>query len=276
MAPPTGFSARANCPTRDLDGLCRVLRPHAARYASVRGRCGVCLKTAYTMRHRLIECLSAYSPSFRVERGCGLRTRRDLFPRVVQGQPREGVVHDAAPLPAPRQAGAQSAACRASRICVMTGSERLERDLLRGLGARRGLEGARHGRAEGPHRAPARSSRPTGRPPTSMRPRRARRSPRTRPTIPRTAPGGTINRVNTVHSLLGAFMEPFQGRVHQAPRRLPRLVQVVPDLHGDRLRRGAESHGRASARATASAASRIRDMFNVLPPYMDYWVAPAA
>ena len=26
------------------------------------GRCGVCLKTAYTMRHRLIECLKEYSP----------------------------------------------------------------------------------------------------------------------------------------------------------------------------------------------------------------------
>ncbi len=36
------------------------------------GRCHVCLiKTAYTMRHRLIECLSAYSPSFKTGRGCG-------------------------------------------------------------------------------------------------------------------------------------------------------------------------------------------------------------
>ena len=32
-------------------------------------RCHVCLKTAWTMRHRLIECLSAYSPSFRAG-GC--------------------------------------------------------------------------------------------------------------------------------------------------------------------------------------------------------------
>lgn len=35
------------------------------------GRCHVCLKTAYTMRHRLIECLSTYSPSFKTGRGCG-------------------------------------------------------------------------------------------------------------------------------------------------------------------------------------------------------------
>ena len=43
-------------------------------------RCRVCLKTAYTMRHRLIECLSAYTPSFRVG-GLRLRARRDLLPR---------------------------------------------------------------------------------------------------------------------------------------------------------------------------------------------------
>ena len=33
------------------------------------GRCGVCLKTAYTMRHRLIECLKEYSPTFHVGQG---------------------------------------------------------------------------------------------------------------------------------------------------------------------------------------------------------------
>lgn len=32
-------------------------------------RCGVCLKTAYTMRHRLIECLKEYSPEFHVGQG---------------------------------------------------------------------------------------------------------------------------------------------------------------------------------------------------------------
>ena len=28
--------------------------------------------------------------------------------------------------------------------------------------------------------------------------------------------------------------------------------------------------------ANGTCATRIRDMFNVLPPYMDYWVASAA
>ena len=60
-------------------------------------RCHVCLKTAYTMRHRLIECLSAYSPLVQDRAWQRLRARRDLLPRVVQGQPCEGVVRDAAP-----------------------------------------------------------------------------------------------------------------------------------------------------------------------------------
>ena len=62
--------------------------------------------------------------------------------------------------------------------------------------------------------------------------------------------------------------------VHQAPRRLPRLVPLVPHLHGNRLPHGGV-HGRSSARQRL-----LRDphsyMFNVLPPYMDYWVSRAA
>ena len=58
---------------------------------------------------------------------------------------------------------------------------------------------------------------------------------------------GTINRINTVHSLLSTFMEPFRGVVDEAPRCLPRLVQVVPDLHGSRFRHR-RAHGRATAR----------------------------
>ena len=48
-------------------------------------RCHVCLKTAWTMRHRLIECLSAYSPSFKVERGCGCELDETYFPESFKG-----------------------------------------------------------------------------------------------------------------------------------------------------------------------------------------------
>ena len=71
-------------------------------------RCHVCLKTAYTMRHRLIECLSAYSPRSRSS-GAAAASSTDYSP-VVQGQPHEGIVHDAVSLPTSRQAGAQARA----------------------------------------------------------------------------------------------------------------------------------------------------------------------
>ena len=81
-------------------------------------RCRICLKTAYTTRHRLIEGLSAYPPLVQGRAGPRLRTRRDLFPRAVQGQPHEGDIHDTAP----RHRGEQVHRRRLSReqICVMT------------------------------------------------------------------------------------------------------------------------------------------------------------
>ena len=53
-------------------------------------RCRVCLKTAYTMRHRLIECLSAYSPSFRVGRGSGCELDETYFPESFKGNHAKG------------------------------------------------------------------------------------------------------------------------------------------------------------------------------------------
>ncbi len=49
------------------------------------GRCGVCLKTAWTMRLRLIECLKAYSPDFRVGRGGACELDETYFPESFKG-----------------------------------------------------------------------------------------------------------------------------------------------------------------------------------------------
>lgn len=55
------------------------------------GRCGVCLKTAWTMRHRLIECLKEYSPAFHVGRGRPANSTRRTSPSpsraIIQGAP---------------------------------------------------------------------------------------------------------------------------------------------------------------------------------------------
>ena len=83
-------------------------------------RCHVCLKTAYTMRHRLIECLSAYSPSFRVERGCGCELDETYFPESFKGNHAKGSFT----MPRPsRHRGKQvhRRGLSRERICVMTG-----------------------------------------------------------------------------------------------------------------------------------------------------------
>ena len=85
---------------------------------------------------------------------------------------------------------------------------------------------------------------------------------------------GTINRINTVHSLLGAFMEPFRGvstkhlGAYLAWFRWCRTFMAAGT--------GAAERTVARQLANGVCRSRIRDMFNVLPPYMDYWVTRAA
>lgn len=84
------------------------------------GRCGVCLKTAYTMRHRLIECLKGYSPEFRVGQGQACELDETYFPESFKGN------HSKGSFTLPRKArhrGKQVHKRGLSReqICVMTG-----------------------------------------------------------------------------------------------------------------------------------------------------------
>ena len=226
-------------------------------------RCRVCLKTAYTMRHRLIECLSAYSPSFRVERGCGCELDETYFPESFKGNHAKGSFT----MPRPsRHRGKQvhRRGLSRERICVMTGVNDSNETFLEvtGRGAlsrERAMDALRGRIAAGSVVATDRAAAYVGVLAELEVAAHAAYDPKDRS-------GGTINRVNTVHSLLGAFMEPFRGRVDEAPRRLPRLVQVVPDLHGDRFRRG-RAHGRAAARARRLQEPRPRHVQRGAAPH---------
>lgn len=84
------------------------------------GRCGVCLKTAWTMRHRLIECLKEYSPAFHVGQGQACELDETYFPESFKGN------HSKGSFTLPRKArhrGKQVHKRGLSReqICVMTG-----------------------------------------------------------------------------------------------------------------------------------------------------------
>lgn len=84
------------------------------------GRCGVCLKTAWTMRHRLIECLKACSPDFRVGRGGACELDQTYLPESFKGN------HSKGSFTLPRKARHRGKLVRRrglsrEQICVMTG-----------------------------------------------------------------------------------------------------------------------------------------------------------
>ena len=85
---------------------------------------------------------------------------------------------------------------------------------------------------------------------------------------------GTINRINTVHSLLDSFMARFKG---VSPKHLRAYLDW---FRWRRTFMAADSRSAESkvARqlANGTCSTRSRDMFNVLPPYMDYWDGRAA
>lgn len=234
-------------------------------------RCRVCLKTAYTMRHRLIECLSAYSPSFRVERGCGCELDETYFPESFKGNHAKGSFT----MPRPsRHRGKQvhRRGLSRERICVMTGVNDSNETFLEvtGRGAlsrERAMDALRGRIAAGSVVATDRAAVYVGVLAELEVAAHAAYDPKDRS-------GGTINRINTVHSLLGAFMEPFKGvstkhlDAYLAWFRWCRTFMATDSGAAERTVARQLAHG--------VCRSRVRDMFNVEPPYMDYWAAPAA
>ncbi len=234
-------------------------------------RCRVCLKTAYTMRHRLIECLSAYSPSFRIERGCGCELDETYFPESFKGNHAKGSFT----MPRPsRHRGKQVHRRGLSRelICVMTGVNDPNETFLevtgRGALSRgRAMDALRGRIAAGSVVATDRAAAYVGVLAELEVAAHAAHDSKDRS-------GGTINRVNAVHSLLGAFMGPFKGvstkhlDAYLACFRWCRTFMATDSGAAERTVARQLAHG--------TCRSRIRDMFNVEPPYMDYWAAPAA
>ena len=84
---------------------------------------------------------------------------------------------------------------------------------------------------------------------------------------------GTINRINAVHSLLAAFMEPFRG---VSTKHLDAYLAWF-EWCRTFMAAGSKAAEKTVARqlADARAARAVRELFNVLPPYMDYWASAA-
>lgn len=233
-------------------------------------RCHVCLKTAYTMRHRLIECLSAYSPAFTAERGCGCELDETYFPESFKGNHTKGSF--AMPRPS-RHRGKQVRKRGLSReqICVMTGVNDSNETFLevsgRGALSRKRAMDVLKGRVK------AGSIVATDKAAAYVDVLAELKVATHDAYDSKDRSEGTINRINTVHSLLGAFMEPFRG---------VSTKHLSAYLEWFKWRRAFTSadHGAAEgavARQLANGAcrTRVREMFNVEPPYMDYWASAA-
>lgn len=247
-------------PEGDLDGQCRVLRSHAAP-ARMRGRCHVRLKTAYTMRHRLIECLSAYSPSFKTGRGCGCELDETDFPESFKGN------HTKGSFTMPRHSrhrGKQVHRRGLSReqICVMTGVNDSNETFLqvsgRGiLSRKRAMDVLRDRIASASVVATDKAS--------AYVDILAELEVDAHTAYDSKDPSeGTINRINTVHSLLDTFMKPFKGvstkhlGTYLAWFKWCRTFMATDS--------GTAERTVARQLANGVCRSRIHDMFNVLPP----------
>ena len=225
------------------------------------GRCHVCLKTAYTMRHRLIECLSAYSPSFKTGRGCGCELDETYFPESFKGNHAKGSFT----MPRPsRHRGKQVHRRGLSRelICVMTGVNDPNETFLevtgRGALSRgRAMDALRGRIAAGSVVATDRAAAYVG--------VLAELEVDAHTVYDSKDPSeGTINRINTVHSLLDTFMKPFKGvstkhlGTYLAWFKWCRTFMATDS--------GTAERTVARQLANGVCRSRIHDMFNVLPP----------
>ena len=80
-------------------------------------RCHVCLKTAYAMRHRLIECLSAHCPHSGPGGAAAASSTRPIFPSLSRATTRRGRSRCRVP-PDIAASRCTSAGCRASRSAL--------------------------------------------------------------------------------------------------------------------------------------------------------------
>ena len=234
-------------------------------------RCGVCLKTAYTMRHRLIECLKEYSPTFHVGQGQACELDETYFPESFKGN------HSKGSFTLPRKARHRGKQVRRrglsrEQICVMTGISDTNATFFevsgRGVVSRKRAAEALRGRIG------AGAVVATDKAAAYIDVLRDLRVASHESYDSKDRSGGAINRINAVHSLLDSFMARFKGVSTK------HLAAYLDWFRWCRTFMAADSRSAESAvarqLANGACATRVRDMFNVRPPYMDYWGARAA
>lgn len=233
-------------------------------------RCHVCLKTAFTMRHRLIECLSAYTPAFLAGPGCGCELDETYFPESFKGN--HGMGSFSLPRPA-RHRGGQVRRRGLSReqICVVTGVSDSGAAFLEASG-RGQLSQARAMEVLGGRiKAGSVVATDGAAAYAGVLPRLGVASHVT--CDPKRLGEGTINRVNALHSHLKAFMTGFRG---VSTKRLPSYLAWFGWARSFAGGGTQEAEGTLARQLAAGTChTRVRDMFGVPAPYMEYWTEGA-
>ena len=189
-------------------------------------KCGVCLKTAFFMRHRLLEAMAKRMPAFRVEAGGGAELDECFFRESFKGnrsRSESGV---------PRKPRARSQGTDGhEKICVLTGINDAG-DIFYEIAGRGGLD-------EAAARELLADKLAVGAIISTDRAHVYRR------VLPALGVGEHIASKREEHAINRVHRQ-VPGRLHETPRELPRLVQVDVVLQGPQERgRARRAHSEA-------------------------------
>ena len=184
-------------------------------------RCGVCLKTAFLMRQRVIECIRRYTPVLRSEAGMSVQLDETYFRESFKGNHTKSAV-----FVMPRKAHKRTKALRKrglskEQICVATGVDDAGRSFLTVCG--RGIISKDRAMSALKVHIGRGTDVLTDGAPAYVKPLAELGANLTQAS----ADGHAINRVNTLHAPFGGFHVRLPRRVHEVPASLLGLVPMA-------------------------------------------------
>lgn len=215
-------------------------------------RCGVCLKTTFFMRHRILEATRTHMPSFQVEAGCGAELDETFFRESFSGNhlrsefrmPREAFGHSGKGCAGKKEERNRKRGLSRGQLCVLMGINDAG-DVFCEIAGHGPLTKARamellRGKIE------------AGAIISTDRASAYRDAERELELACHNAFDATehkINRINNAHSQLEGFLDGFCGVSSRRLENLPGVVQVVLLLQGRAHRPGDVRVGGQAGRA---------------------------
>ena len=227
-------------------------------------RCGVSLRTAFFMRHRVIEAIARSMPAYRCARGRGVELDEFFVPENFKGN------HDRSVCGLPRKARKRKGRGRDGReqISVLTGTNEVGDIFYEMTG--RGPMDAQRARDAFSHvvsRGAVAVTDGANAYPNAMRAVGAVH-------VATKASRHKINRVNNLHSRLACFLAPFRG---VATRRLGNYLAWFKWTES--FKGGRSSEGVAElvvSQSSINSYDRTWRQYKATPyPFYDYWVKQA-